>query len=448
MFRGLQSFGLRRFAVSFALLVVLAASLQAQVSNATGNIQGTITDPSGAVVPEAKVTISNKATGRNIESNTTSSGVYTSGSLVPGVYTVRIEAAGFQTTELTVTVQIGVTTGGNLKLQVRTSDQTVEVKGEEIRVNTEQATVQGVVTRDQIETLPINGRNFLDLAQLEPGVQIQDGGNFDPTKNGFSSISFGGREGRTARIEVDGVDISDETVGTTTQNIPASSIEQFQVGQSSLDLSTELTSSGSVNVATRSGTNQLHGQGYYDFRDHRIAAALPGGVDSPFQRHQFGGSLGGAIVKDKVFFFLDGERVKQDLSAPGVAFGVTGGNYQSPFRDTQLFGKLDWQIKPDNYKFFYRFSYEQNRDVAPIIPTSYQIFANSSHTPVHAFGLDFNTGVYTHSIRVSYMKFRNGIGDATKGSSAINPAPQLELAIGSDPFCFCLLYTSPSPRDS
>ena len=434
MFRGLQSFGSRRSVVLLAVLAVLAGSLPAQVSNATGNIQGTITDPSGAVVPEAKVTILNKATGRTIDSETTSSGVYTSGSLVPGVYTVRIEAKGFQTTELTATVQVGVTTGGNIKLQVRTSDETVEVKGEEIRVNTEQATVQGVVTREQIETLPINGRNFLDLAQLEPGVQIQDGGGFDPTKNGFSSISFGGRFGRTARIEVDGVDISDETVGTTTQNIPASSIEQFEIGQSSLDLSTELTSSGSVNVATRSGTNQLHGQGYYYFRDHRIAAALPGGIDSPFQRHQFGGSLGGALVKDKVFFFLDGERVKQDLSAPGVAFNVPGPNYSSPFRDTEIFGKLDWQIKPDNYHFFYRFSYEQNRDVAPVIPTSYQVFANSSHTPVHAAGLDFNRGSSTHSIRVSYMKFRNGIGDATKGIS-VNPAPNLELAIGSDPFC-------------
>ena len=440
MFLGVCRFAARRTSLVSLVLVALlalltAAPMTAQVSNATGNIQGVITDPTGAVVPEAKVTILNKATGRTIDSTSTSSGVYTSGSLVPGVYTVRVEATGFQTTELTATVQVGSTTGGNIKLQVGSSNTTVEVKGEEIRVNTEQVTVQGVVTREQIETLPINGRNFLDLAQLEPGVQIQDGGGFDPTKNGFSSISFGGRFGRTARIEVDGVDISDETVGTTTQNIPASAIEEFAVGQSSLDLSSELTSSGSVNLATRSGTNALHGQGFYDFRDHRIAAALPGGIDAPFQRHQFGGSLGGALKKDTVFFFLDGERVKQDLSAPGVAFGVPSGNYQSPFRDSQIFGKLDWQIKPNNYKFFYRFSYEQSRDVAPIIPTSYQIFANNSHTPVHAVGLDFNTGAYTHSIRVSYMKFRNGITDATSGSSVFNPAPQLELAIGNDAFC-------------
>ncbi len=90
---------------------------------------------------------------------------------------------------------------------------------------------------EQIANLPVNGRNFLDLAQLEPGVQIQDGQNFDPTKAGYSSISFGGRFGRTARIEVDGVDVSDETVGTTTTDIPSSAIQEFQISQSSLDMS-------------------------------------------------------------------------------------------------------------------------------------------------------------------------------------------------------------------
>src|SRR6202035_2670745 len=144
---------------------------------------------------------------------------------------------------------------------------------------TEQATVQGVITENQIANLPVNGRNFLDLAQLEPGVQIQDGQNFDPTKAGYSSISFGGRYGRTARIEVDGVDVSDETVGTTTTDIPASAIQEFQISQSSLDMSTELTSSGAVNVTTKSGTNGFHGEAFGQFRDNRAgAAALPGGA--------------------------------------------------------------------------------------------------------------------------------------------------------------------------
>src|SRR5207253_8621878 len=132
---------------------------------------------------------------------------------------------------------VNVTSSANLKLAVGQESEVVEVQGSEVAVNTEQATVQGILTAQQIENLPINGRNFLDLAQLEPGVQIQDGGNFDPTKNGFSSISFGGRYGRTARIELDGIDVSDETVGTTTQNISAGAIDEFQLSQSTLDLS-------------------------------------------------------------------------------------------------------------------------------------------------------------------------------------------------------------------
>src|SRR5262249_39630022 len=140
-----------------------------------------------------------------------------------------------------------------------------------------------------IDDLPVNGRNFLDLGQLEPGVQTQEGGTFDPTKNGFASVSFQGRYGRTARITVDGVDISDETVGTTTQNIPASAIQEFNLSQSTLDLSTGLTSSGAVDVTTRSGSNALHGQGFGLFRGNEVAAKLPGNPTPTFHREQFGG---------------------------------------------------------------------------------------------------------------------------------------------------------------
>src|SRR5581483_5927235 len=129
------------------------------------------------------------------------------------------------------------TSSGNLQLKVGQQSEVVEVQASEVRVNTEQSSVQGVLTAQQIEALPVNGRNFLDLAQLEPGVQIQDGTNFDPTKIGYQSISIGGRFGRTARIQVDGTDISDETVGTTTGNINASAIQEFQIAQSTMDLS-------------------------------------------------------------------------------------------------------------------------------------------------------------------------------------------------------------------
>ncbi len=416
---------------------IACASLQAQTTISTGSIQGTITDQSGAVVPGAKVSILNKSTGRVINVTTTSAGTYASGALTPGNYSVHVEAQGFKTTELQTTVQVGVTSSGNIKLQVGQAAQVIEVQGSEVQVNTEQATVQGVLTSQQIENLPINGRNFLDLAQLEPGVQIQDGGNFDPTKNGFSSISFGGRFGRTARIEVDGLDISDETVGTTTQNVPEGAIQEFQIQQSSLDLSTELTSSGSVNVTTKSGTNSYHGEGYYYFRDQSLDANLPGASDNPFQRNQFGGSFGGAIIKNRLFFFLDAERTKQDLLDPVLPSGpfqALTGSFNSPFREAEGVGRLDWQIN-SNYKMFYRFTYDQNRSVLPYIPNSFQPFANVNHTPAHAVGLDFNTGGFTHSIRFGYTKFRNQITDAVTGTSIFNPAPNIELAIGTDPDC-------------
>src|SRR5947209_722912 len=211
------------------IALVVAGTTWAQTTISTGSISGVVSDPTGAAVPNATVTIISSATGRGTSTKTPTSGIYTSGALMPGEYRVRVEAPGFQTSEIAVTVQVGSTTTTNVSLQIGKSTEVVQVESTAVGVNTEQASVQGVLTAQQIDNLPINGRNFLDLAQLEPGVQIQDGGNFDPTKNGYSSISFGGRFGRTARIEVDGVDISDETVGTTTQNIPAGAIEQFQI---------------------------------------------------------------------------------------------------------------------------------------------------------------------------------------------------------------------------
>ena len=419
--------------ISLTSFALLPAAAQSTV--ATGTIQGTVTDPNGAVVPGATVTITNVATGQASKLTSSSSGTYASGALIPGEYSVRIEAKGFQTQVMTVPVQVGNIAPGSAKLTLGQSSEVVEVTGSAVAVNTEQATVQGVLSTQQIENLPINGRNFLDLAQLEPGVQIQDGGNFDPTKNGFSSISFGGRFGRTARIEVDGIDISDETVGTTTQNLPASAISEFQVSQSSLDLSTELTSSGAVNVVTKSGSNKWHGAAFYLFRDDSIAANIAN-VDVPFQRNNFGGELGGPIFKNKLFFFLDAERLKQDLIetvASGAPFTSITGGFNSPFRDTEGVAKLDWTIS-QNVKAFYRFSYEQNSSTKGFIPNSFQPFTNANNTPVHAAGIDFQTGSFTHAIRFGFTKFRNNIIDATK-AGVFNPAPDLSISIGPSLTC-------------
>jgi hypothetical protein len=416
--RTTDNFKLIRFVIVFAYVLWATMTARAQSTTATGNIQGTLTDPSGAVVDGAKVTITNKDTGQSNTVTTSSAGAYNSGTLVPGNYSVRAEAAGFKTVEQGVVVKVGVVSGVNFSLQVGSTNTVVEVAEQAVAVNTEQPSVQGVLNKEQIENLPVNGRNFLDLAQLEPGVQIQDGADFDPTKVGFSSISVGGRFGRTARIEVDGVDVSDETVGTTTENIPASAIDEFQISQSTLDLSNELTSSGAVNVTTRSGTNNYHGEGFALFRDSDFSAALPG-PPSPYQRNQDGGNIGGPILTDKLFFFLDAEHTNQNLLAPIVPappFNVYTGNTGTPFRETDYDARLDWQFWK-NVRMFYRFSYFDSLAVATGGTIGYQPFEDKNYTRTHVIGADFTTkGGYTHSFRFEYLKFINNLGDTVLGS--------------------------------
>ena len=410
------------FAALLVAFTVIASTMFAQTTVATGSIVGTVTDASGAVVEGAKVTVTNVGTNETIGLTSNSSGAYNSGALAPGSYKLQASAKGFSTISETASVQVGNTATVNIKLQVGQESTVVEVQGSTLAVNTEQAEVQGVLTSSQIDNLPVNGRNFLDLAQLEPGVQLQDGSNFDPTKAGYSSISFGGRFGRTARIDVDGVDISDETVGTTTQDIPASAISQFQLAQSSLDLSNDLTSSGAVNVTTKSGTNQFHGEAFGDFRDRSVGGAAPplpvGQPIPPLQRSQFGGDFGGAIIKDKLFFFLDGERIKQDSQSTiqfPSPFNIYDGNLTVPFRSSELMTRADYNLG-HNARLFYRYNYFAN-SLPGTFGDGFSEYLNKDYSRTHVVGVDFNTGSYTHTIRFSYLKFQNVITDNTLGGT-------------------------------
>src|SRR6266446_1947081 len=415
-----------------AMGLCLAPAGWAQGGLSTGSIQGTIVDPGGATVAAAKVAITSKATGSKLHPDVSPTGTYNSGPLVPGDYLVRVEASGFKAVELPLTVQVGNIANGSVTLEIGSESTVVTVEGTAVTLNTEQATIQGVVTSQQIENLPINGRNFLDLAQLEPGVQIQDGGNFDPTKKGYSSISFGGRFGRTARIEVDGLDISDETVGTTTQNVPVNSIKEFQVSQSSLDISIELTSSGTVNITTNSGTNTVHGEGFFNYRSDGTSAAI-GDPAAQFNRKQYGTNLGGALIKDKLFGFGSWERTTQDLiaaGAPEAPFTALTSTFNAPFRDQEYLGRVDYTVT-NNIHAFFKFAYEQNLIGATFIPGTYQEFANVDFTPSYGGGFDITHGKWTHTFRLGYLKFRNGITDAVTGSTIFNPAPLLALAIGN-----------------
>jgi len=401
-----------------------------QATTAAGTIQGTITDAKGGAIPNATVTVTNLGTNTVKTIQADGSGFYSAGSLVPGQYTISVSVAGFEKTTETLTVQIGNVSSGNLKLTVGSATTEVIVSEATDEVNLTQSTVGGVLNAEQIDSLPIGGRNFLDLAQLEPGVQLQDGQGFDPTKAGYSSVSINGVNGRTARILLDGQDISDETVGTTTFNVPLGSIGEFELARSSLDISNELTSSGSITLSTRTGTNKIHGQAFGLFRDERSgAAAGPGGTNYPFQKNQFGGRLGGSIIRDKLFYFGAAERIKQDsfnsvqVSQP---FTSLNGGYTSPFRDSQDNGRVDYNA-PKGIHMFFRGSYENNLDDATF-GYGYSRYGNKDNTPSFAGGADFQTGKFTHELRASYLKFHNLIADES-GSGVPNVAPGVELFI-------------------
>ena len=352
---------------TFALLAVLLLSYQpawSQATNATGSIEGSVTDPQGGVIPNVKVMITRADTGQIINLTSSSAGTFSTGPIVPGNYAVRFEAPSFKTYQTTIVVQVGQITTANAKLEVGSSSTIVEVTGTAVSVNTEQSQLSGNLTSAQIENLPINGRNFLDLAQLEPGVQIQDGGNFDPTKIGFSSISFGGKFGRSARISVDGVDVSDENVGTTTTGLPSSAIQEFQLAQSNLDISNDLTSGGSVNVVTKSGA-----QTPFTARGFNSSAMTP---RPPLIREARNSSVASTaeisaehlsrtscsiLLTPRDFLSHDAAGV---LVAPPL--NAFSGTFPARFSDTSTIGKLDYTITK-NIRAFGRFSYWQASDV-------------------------------------------------------------------------------------
>jgi hypothetical protein len=395
-----------------------------------GSIQGSITDPSGAVIPGATVVITDTEIGYTHTLITDKAGFYSVGPLTPGTYTISISAPNFEGFKTTTIVRTGTASNGNEKLTLGQTSQTVEVTTGDLTVNTDQISVSGVITQQQIDTLPVNGRNILDYAQLQPGVVLQSGESFDPTKAGYSAISVSGVGGRTTRILLDGQDITDETVGTTIFNVPAGAIQEFQLNRSTQDVSGEVTSTGQVLVSTRSGTNTIHGNTFYNFQDARAGAADVGGLQAPFQRNQFGGYVGGPLIKDKLFFFGGAERLKQseqDVAIGGSpVFAPILAQYPfipAPFRDTFSMARLDYS-GPRGIHFFVRGAYSVNSDFATFGENPYQVYQNRDNVPGLVGGADFVTGKFTHSFRGGYEKFHNLLQDGTAalGSSIYNPS--------------------------
>jgi outer membrane receptor protein involved in Fe transport len=302
-----------RLLTILALLLFVAASSAQELG--TGVIRGEISDPQSALVHGAAVTAAQTATGMQRSTTTGDSGLFVVNDLAPGDYQVIVVAKGFAEYQGLVHLEVGQQANLKIRLSVKEQRTVIEIGDTESAplVNTVSSVVDGVVNSGQIDNLPLNGRNFLELALLMPGNTIAP--NFDPTKpQGTIVISSAGQLGRGGNVSIDGMDDNDDVVGGMLLNVPEDSVQEFQVATNRF--SAELGRSGStvVNVVTKSGTNTLHGSASIYERDKSLQAATPvlnptssslapAGEEPSFRREQYAGTIGGPLMKDRAWWF-------------------------------------------------------------------------------------------------------------------------------------------------
>ncbi len=285
-------------------LVVLLFALTSVAQIQNGQFAGVVTDPSGAAVPNAKVTVTNQGTGLAVNATTSATGAYTISELPPGSYKISIEAAGFKTfSDVGVTLNAGSIAHVDAKMTLGQTREVVEVTGESSQVNTEEAKLATTISTTQIENLPLNGRNVYDLMQLAPGAVNVNGVDFE---GGHGTVVNGLREDFNGFL-INGV--ANKGLSGGVNNTPIEdTVQEFQ--QLQLNMSAQYgNSAGSVNnLVTKSGTNSYHGSVWEYFRNDKLDANYfflnqQGVAKPPLRFNQFGGTFGGAIIKDKLFFF-------------------------------------------------------------------------------------------------------------------------------------------------
>ena len=352
-----------------SFLIALAALSTAAFAQApTGEIAGTVFDESGAVVPNAPVVVVDKSTGLQRTFTSGATGVFSGPSMPAAVYVVSVEMPGFRKLQRDATVQTGSVTTVDMHLQLGATKEVVTVDAATPQVEFDRHTIDGVVTRQQIQELPMNGRSFLQLAFLEPGVTVSAGAQGQYNR-AFDVSILGGDSGLT-RITIDGASVRDPVNGGTQQNFSQEVVQEFQVSSVNFDLSTGLAAGGAINVVTRSGSNAFHGAGFFYFRDHNMSAypALhrdPTSPDPFFARRQTGFWFGGPIKKDRLFFFANYEHNNQRgvFSSYTPDFPNLSAITTSPFNGNQVSARVDYHTEKHNA--FLRYSHDGNNSFAP-----------------------------------------------------------------------------------
>jgi outer membrane receptor protein involved in Fe transport len=390
------------------LAIFLAAAAWSQTTG-SGTITGTIRDPNSAVVPDAAVTIHNSDTGIDRSLQTNEAGLYSAPFLPPGNYEVTVAKAGFsKLVRKDVTLQVGQTLTLDLTLSIQAATETVTVSGQVSLVDTEKTEVSQVVSQSQKDNLPLAGRRWESFALLTPNIT---------TDGGSGMVSYRGISGLYNASAVDGANNNQaffsEGKGRTVTGVPyvysMDSIQEFQVASSNYSAELGQAAGGVVNAVTKSGTNDIHGDLFYYLRYPTWNALDPinksrGIYTQPVhQQQQFGGSVGGPIVRDKLFYFLtyDGSRKVSPISYASFAtfplpcagpipaascaaannfFQSQLGTYPKFFNQDIAFGKLDYQATPRNH-FSSSFNFDNFR-----APNSYGTSTTNNNTSISQSG--------------------------------------------------------------
>lgn len=323
----------------FALVVLVLVSVGSGLAQSTATLSGTVTDPSGAVVPDARITVHSLATGIERSAVTDNAGVYVVPSLEPGDYQVQAAASGFSLfTVKKVTLSVDQRVTVNMALAVGSAGETVQVEGTSSQIETTTMTVGQVIDRNTVQNIPLNGRHFLDLTVLTPGgVVAPTAGSLTATSRGLGANSFitaGNRED-TVNFQINGVNLNDMVQNQITFQPSIDTTNEFKINNSTFSAEYGRSSGSIVNVSTRSGTNSFHGEAFDYFRNEALDARnyfnrgtpfVTGTAASkaPLKRNNFGGAIGGPIWRDHTFFFFsyEGLRQRQGLLQNSTVFSA------------------------------------------------------------------------------------------------------------------------------
>ena len=336
------------------VLLLTCASVFAQQT--TGNVTGRIVDQQGAAIPGATITAKSPTTGFSRTETSDASGLYRLSALPVGIYEVTAELQGFATVaKKDVEVNVAQSVAIDFAMKVAALAETVNVTGATPLILTTSSGVGAVIDVKRIESLPLNGRQFANLAATIPGVGLSF--HTDPTKATQYAPQINGGNGRNVNYQIDGGDNNDDTVGGILQAFPLEAIQEFNFQTQRFKAEYGRSNGGVLSVVTKSGTNLWQGSFFESFRDKSMNAQtenekIANVVKQDYRRNQFGGSFGGPIAKDKAHFFAAVERTKQDttqvVNTKGL-FPSKDGVFAVPYIENLFTVKMTANLNAEQY---------------------------------------------------------------------------------------------------